>query len=286
MATIKRFPFLIILFVFGYSLGALGAYLQKPYVYTSSPVLSSSVSQNHVASYKPSIKKEAKGLDLESLEQNLKKLTDKNKGLWGIVFKDLNSNKQILLNEHKLIYGASLTKVITAVSVLDKIEKNKIKFTPNIEKLITAMINRSDNDSWETLNYLVGFNFMQALGKELGMANLNVYGNELTPEDMTNLLDKLYRGDILSETNREFLFALMQDTETEDRIPAGVPENIQVIHKTGTLDDNIHDAGIILTERPYILVVMSKNTNRKEGTKIIQEVSKTIFDHFTRVETL
>lgn len=280
MTILKNFLVFLLLFMAGILLGTFVARLKSP----MSEILSPTPRQDS----KPGLvlsEETIQPLPFEDLKDDLLSLLASRNGTWGIVIKDLNTSRQLFINEDSIFHGASLTKVLTAVTILDKIEKNQESLSrkiqeETIETLLATLINRSDNRAWQTLNAIAGFNNMQTQGESLGMNNLNVYENELTPKDVATLLESLYYRKVLNEKNRQFLFTLMQDTETEDRLPAGVPEDLKIVHRSGTLDEYLHDAGIVFYDRPYILVVMGKNTNREEGTAAIKEVSATVYKYF------
>ncbi len=67
-----------------------------------------------------------------------------------------------------------------------------------------------------------------------------------TPLAMTQLLSGLYQGRWLSQSSREVLLGAMSRCVTgKGRIRALLPEDAQVLHKTGTLSNTSSDVGII-----------------------------------------
>lgn len=224
-------------------------------------------------------------INYEDLKSEINKITAGSPGTWGIVVNDLTNNNSLMINENEIFHGASTTKIITAVVILQKIEKGEINFDvkingQTIKELLTKMINQSDNDAWGTLNTIATHDDRQNLGINLGMSSLNIDDNKLSPLDMKILLRYLYKGQTLMSDDRSFLFLLMQNTQDETRIPNPIPLNIPVIHKSGNIDDVFHDVSIVFYDRPYILIVMGKGTNAGEGRKIIQDVSRTVFTYF------
>lgn len=68
-------------------------------------------------------------------------------------------------------------------------------------------------------------------------------------------------------------------TETEfcDRLDKYIPSNI-VAHKVGTMDNNIHDVGIILGKEPYIIEIYTKDL--QDAEEKIAQISKAIYESY------
>lgn len=190
-----------------------------------------------------------------------------------------------MINESEVFHGASVSKLATAVTVLNKIERKEESFSKvvdgsTVDTLLTRMVNRSDNDAWASLNQLVGVDAIQQYGKIIGMDNINVYENQLSPLDVYILLKSLYFNEVLNPEDKVKLFNLMQNTQDESRIPAPIPINIPVAHKSGNYNDVYHDAGIVMYKRPYIIVVFGRGAETLEGRRVIQSISKAVFEYY------
>src|SRR3546814_9917718 len=69
-----------------------------------------------------------------------------------------------------------------------------------------------------------------------------------TPKAIVALLQGLYQGKYLSAESRRVLLGAMSRTRTgKRRIPAQIPLEAQVSHKTGSLNNTTSDVGIIET---------------------------------------
>ena len=74
---------------------------------------------------------------------------------------------------------------------------------------------------------------------------------------------------------------ILFDQKFNDMIPARLPKEIKVAHKTGSITGVQHDSGIVFLPdgRKYVLVVLSKKlTNAKAGIKVLAEVSEMIYN--------
>lgn len=67
-----------------------------------------------------------------------------------------------------------------------------------------------------------------------------------TPRAITDLLAGLYQGKFLSAESRRVILSAMSRTRTGTRrIPAMIPDEAQVLHKTGSLNNTSSDVGIV-----------------------------------------
>jgi beta-lactamase class A len=92
------------------------------------------------------------------------------------------------------------------------------------------------------------------------------------PEDsgtalaLAELLDRLWRGELLSPAGTELLLGHLRNGWLDTRIPAGLPTGTPVWHKTGTYGEAAtHDAGIIeLPDGTHLIVVALTRQPRRD----------------------
>ena len=82
---------------------------------------------------------------------------------------------------------------------------------------------------------------------------------------------------VYGEKNEQIL-ELLQDSIYEDRIPLGLPGGISFVHKVGTGDGVWADAGIVMADKPFILVIMNEGVDMDEAKKTVPEIAKLIWD--------
>jgi beta-lactamase class A len=111
-------------------------------------------------------------------------------------------------------------------------------------------------------------------------------GNDLTtPREMAQLCDAIEQGIGLSLAAREGVIDIMKRQKFNDRIPAGVPDGIEIAHKTGSIKGVRNDAGIVYAKQPYVISVFSKRlTNEKAGVEALAALSKVAWQTFGDVE--
>jgi beta-lactamase class A len=108
-------------------------------------------------------------------------------------------------------------------------------------------------------------------------------GNDLTsPRDMALLCDAIERGVGLSAAAREGVLDIMKRQKYADRIPAGLPENVVVAHKTGSIKGVRNDAGIVYAQNgPYVIALYSKGLeDERAGVNALAELSRAAWGAF------
>jgi len=228
--------------------------------------------------------KQASPLILKDCQENLNLWLENQPGKWGVVVYDLASQEKFSFGEDQKFHAASVMKLATAVSVFDWMEENKkgldsLVAGQSLRQKLTLLINKSDNNQWANLGALVTLPRTQEMLEENGLLNSDIYTNTMTANDVFLLLKKIYQESLISNEHQEFLFNAMQNTINERRIPAGVPEEIPVVHKYGIWQGNVHDAGFVFDEKPYIIVAMTNSANQAEQK--IAELSNKVYEIFS-----
>jgi beta-lactamase class A len=105
-----------------------------------------------------------------------------------------------------------------------------------------------------------------------------------TPLAMVRLLAGLYEGKWLSTSSRDVLLGAMGRCITgKQRIRAGMPEGVQVLHKTGSLSNTSSDIGIIETPegRTFAVAIYVTGQGGRPGREArIASIARTIYDGY------
>ncbi|MDO8637982.1 MAG: serine hydrolase [Candidatus Daviesbacteria bacterium] len=131
-----------------------------------------------------------------------------------------------------------------------------------------------------------------SMARELGMVNTSF--NSATAEPNTTASDialffkKLYLGEVVSKSASAKIMEILALSNINDRIPANLGDDVQVIHKTGELSKVRHDAGLIFPpynpnypSNPYLIVLLSKDLEfEDEGIETLAKISKGVWDYF------
>jgi beta-lactamase class A len=268
---------------------------------------------SHTQEINPTENSSPKTIDIASrkdLMENIQKITNKVQGTFSIYIYDLKSNTGFGINEEMIVKAASVNKIpILAVlyhiaqekpTILDKIivpqkediqdyGTGSIRYDPpntpySVKTLARLMMEKSDNTAAYILGSLVvGLNKIQTYTNEWNMIQTDMIKNTTSAKDISNLLIKIYRGEISNKALNAEMIGFMDDSDFEDRIPLYLPEEINIYHKTGDDIGKIHDAAIIDSENPYILTVFTTDISDEQLTKkTIGEISKLVFDYMTK----
>ena len=206
----------------------------------------------------------------------------------GVSVIDINTNTKANYGIQDNFAGASTTKVLTAAAYLHDVETGRSSLTQSLsgataQQQIRRMINQSNNTSWEVLNSAVGSTRLELYAHQQGMSSYKYYGNLMTSSDQALLLSKLYKQELLNESNTRLLLSFMQNTNNEDMIPVVKPNGSTLYHKYGQLDDRLHDSAIVVYKnRPIVLVIYTKGgasdgSNYASRTKLIQSIAQSVF---------
>jgi len=108
-----------------------------------------------------------------------------------------------------------------------------------------------------------------------------------TPEGMTRLLAKIWRGEALSRANTDLLLDIMRRCETgQARIKGLLPSDVVVMHKTGTLNLGVaNDVGIITLPNnaghvALAVFVKESTENADVQERTIAQVARAVYDYF------
>jgi beta-lactamase class A len=112
-----------------------------------------------------------------------------------------------------------------------------------------------------------------------------------TPGDMTALLMRLWKNDLLTPKSTRFLLDILDRCETgKSRIKGLLPQGTDVAHKTGSVGGVANDVGFMTLpgDAGHIAVsIFTKGANKPEeaSEKAIAEIARTLYDYFVLVPT-
>lgn len=181
------------------------------------------------------------------------------------------------ISADKTLKAASIMKVPIMVATYRKVEEGTLQLK-DVQDLLQAMGKVSDNDAPVTLSNLVGRDFVQQTINSLGMTNTDFSQNTTTAYDLAAMWRNLYEGKLVNQADRDQMWKFLSDSIFEDRIAAGVPDGVQVIHKVGTDLDVWSDTGIVMGKRPFVVVIVNQGVNIAEATKLVPGLVKTIWN--------
>ena len=168
----------------------------------------------------------------------------------------------------------------------------------SVYQLIYQMITVSSNLSTNLMIELVDAKNVSATMASMGMPNLHVLrgveddkayqaglSNTVTAYDLMLLFEKIAKGKAVNKKSCEQMIKILLDQKFNDIIPAKLPVDVKVAHKTGWFTSVHHDSGIIFLPngRKYVLVLLGKEIEDEKGaTNMLAEVSEMIYKYVNR----
>ncbi len=119
-----------------------------------------------------------------------------------------------------------------------------------------------------------------------GVEDIKAYekglNNTTTAYDLMIIFEQLALGKCVSAQASSDMIRILHDQKFNEIIPALLPENVRVAHKTGSITGVQHDSGIVFLPdgRKYVLVLLSKNLEDSQaGITAMAQVSKMIYQY-------
>lgn len=170
-----------------------------------------------------------------------------------------------------------------------------------IRDLARHMIATSSNLATNLLLDYLGVDRVRAELEELGIAegielrrgveDERAYeqgiNNRVTARGLTNLLRALSEGRVFTPDVSRQITEILHEQEFKGGIPAQLPREARVAHKTGEISTVAHDAGIVyLPDRaPYVLTVLSEwEPGATSRQPTIASVSYAAYEHLVGSE--
>ncbi len=233
-----------------------------------------------------------------------------------IYFLYLNNDSWIGLNERDLFVAASTIKVPLTMSLYKASEEGKLSMDNlyslteldlddnfgnlykagadksfTLEELAKIMLEQSDNTAAQAIVtalkriginqplsdvYLaMGWDNYSDIGVPVNYQNINV-------KTLANMVSTLYNASYINAKDSQKILNYLLNSPFNDKIVAGVPQDIPVAHKIGTSvpDDTFSDCGIVYApNRNYLLCLGSNGGDEVRAAKFMAEISKAAYDY-------
>ncbi|MCH7512921.1 MAG: serine hydrolase [Bacteroidetes bacterium] len=166
-----------------------------------------------------------------------------------------------------------------------------------ISDLVYDMIIVSSNLATNIIIELVGADNVTQTMRDLGAPDIQVLrgvedikafelgmSNTTTAYDLMVIFERMAKGETVSTEASEAMINILLDQKFNKIIPAKLPDEVRVAHKTGAITGVHHDSGIVFLPdgRNYVLVLLSKEVaNTDAGTSAQANVSRYIYDFIT-----
>jgi beta-lactamase class A len=190
-----------------------------------------------------------------------------------------------------IVDGSTFTMDVGVDSETILYEKVGSKLT--IKELTYHMITKSSNLATNILIELVDAKKVTATMRELGAPDIEVLrgvedlkaydqglSNSTTAYDLMKIFEAIGTERIISEKACTEMMAVLFDQHFNEIIPAQLPTDVKVAHKTGSITGVQHDSGIVVLANghKYVLVLLSKELeDRDQGVETLAQISKMVY---------
>lgn len=244
--------------------------------------------------------------DPDALKAKLQKLADEDFKNYSIMVVDFTSDFSVEINGHVTFTGASINKLPILAALyyqaqkgvidLDKVVSlqaediqdygtGSIRYDPvgttySVKTLARLMMQKSDNTAAYILaRQIIGMNTIQELIASWGMTQTDMEGNKISNADVALLMEKIYMEKIANHALTLEMLSFLKDGDFEDRLPAYLPKDVAVYHKTGNGVGYIHDVGIVVgpKARYYIGIFTSDISDEAKAMEHMARLSEQVY---------
>ena len=225
------------------------------------------------------------GVGMVKLKKRLNEEISKLGGKWSLYLKRMDTNQTIGINEDEKMVAASLIKLFIAGEFYTLVEEGELD-ADNFRSSPDLMISVSDNGAANSLISACTMDKINEFARENGyeetelnrrMLEWNGTENYTSARDCGKMLEKVLKGEYVSEDASERILEDLRNQQRTSKIPAGVPKEVKTGNKTGELDNVDNDAAIIWApDCTYILCIMSSDTGGRIAE--IRKLSSIVYD--------
>jgi beta-lactamase class A len=169
-----------------------------------------------------------------------------------------------------------------------------------VRELARAMIVRSSNLATNVLLDFVGLETVRRIVKEARLEGIELrrgvedteafeqgINNEVTADGLARCFRLLCQEGFVRAETREQMIEVLRAQEFNGMIPAHLPREARVAHKTGEISTVCHDAGIVFLPRrnPYVVAILTEwpaHVEKRQGC--VAEISRAVYEHVTARE--
>ncbi len=165
--------------------------------------------------------------------------------------------------------------------------------TLTLVQLCEAMITVSSNFATNLLIEKLGVENIRHTVTQLGAEGMQVLrgvedqkafdkglNNSTTARGLMVLFERIGSGTAVGRKPDAAMIEILKRQKFNDGIPAGLPKNVAVAHKTGNITRIHHDAGIVFAKRPYVLVILVRGIqDSKQSGALMAKMSRAVYNN-------
>jgi beta-lactamase class A len=170
---------------------------------------------------------------------------------------------------------------------------SRVGETASARELIRRMITRSSNLATNILIERAGAANVMKLMRRLGARDIQVrrgvedtkafragLNNTTTAYDLMLLFRALAAKRLLGAAACDEMLAILAAQEFNEGIPAGLPKEARVAHKTGSITKIYHDAAVVYPpgREPYVIVVLTRGLADEQAShRLVADISRRVY---------
>lgn len=269
------------------------------------------------------------------LMDSIKAELGRQKGVFAMAFRNVQSGETLLFNEHETFHAASTMKTPVMIELYKQAGDGKFSLSDSVTiknefksivdgtiyslnagddsqqelykqigkhstvyDLMYQMIIMSSNLATNILIEMVDGKKVTQTMRGMGAADIQVrrgvedskayaqgLNNTTTAYDLMLIYDKMAKDEIENATVCSAMINILLDQKFNEIIPAQLPPDVKVAHKTGSINGVQHDSGIVFLPdgRKYVLVLLSRKLeDEKAGISAMARVSWMIYKYVNR----
>jgi beta-lactamase class A len=263
----------------------------------------------------------------KKLQRQIEEIVKGFNGEVGIYVKDLKKGRVVRINADTIFPTASIVKVSILLGVMDKINRGELSYHQQLQykdslyyagadilgsfkadekielaRAMMLMMTVSDNTASLWLQSLAGTGtrineLLDSLGFKHTRVNSRTPGREgdrsiygwgqTTPEEIATLLEKVYKGEVVSKAASDKMLRLMNRNLFDIGALSMIPPYAAVFAKYGALNSNRNEVVLVKgANSNYVFCIMTKNNkdqswkNSNEAWVLTRKLSALLWDHF------
>jgi len=199
-------------------------------------------------------------------------------------------------NRFRSAYDGSSFRVLSERDA-DSDVQTAVGKSMRIGELARHMIVRSSNLATNLLLDLLGLEFLQGVLDEYHIGGVDLrrgvedelafehgINNRVTADGLVQLLRLIAEERAFTPDLSRGMIEILHEQEFRSGIPAGLPANARVAHKTGEISTIAHDAGIVYLpkRKPYVVAILTEWEPETAGrSPTIAAASYVVHQHLT-----
>ena len=263
----------------------------------------------------------------KKLQRQVEELAKNFNGTIGIYVKNLNNGKTVSINGDTIFPTASIVKIPILIGVMDKINRGELSYNQSLKyrdsllyagvdilgafqdtqridlgKVMMLMMTVSDNTASLWLQSLAGTGtrinqIMDSLGFKNIRVNSRTPGREgnrtqfgwgqMTPAEMATLVERIYKGEIISKAASEKMLRLMNRNFFDNEGISQIPPYVTVFSKNGAVNQTRNEVILVKAEKAeYVFCIATKNNkdaswnDSNEAWLLTRKLSKLLWNYF------